>query len=141
MEQIRNTNFSFSISVDDALPPDTLLPPMLIQPFIENAIWHGTGGKRTDIEIRIEFRKHDNTLVCIVDDNGIGINQSMQYRNGGFESHHSRGISNIRNRIRLLNEKYKLQSSVTIEDKANIPGCGEQGTIVTLRLPLEIPEE
>ena len=140
MEQIRNTNFRFSISIDDALPPDTLLPPMLIQPFIENAIWHGTGADRTGIEIRIGFRKHDNTLVCTVGDNGIGINQSMQYKSGRLDSHHSRGITNIRNRIRLLNEKYKLQSSVTIVDKANLPGSEESGTLVTLRLPLEIPE-
>ncbi len=141
MEKIRNTNFSFTISVDETLPPDTLLPPMLIQPFIENAIWHGTGGKRQDIHIKIGFKNLGDSFVCTVDDNGIGIDQSIQLKDGGHNNHHSVGIANIRNRIRLLNEKYKLQCSVTIEDKAKLPGSNEPGTLVTLKLPLEMPEE
>jgi hypothetical protein len=50
------------------------------------------------------------------------------------------GISNIKNRINLLNEKYKLKSSVTIQDKKDIPGAIVSGTLVTLQLPIEINE-
>lgn len=55
--------------------------------------------------------------------------------------HNSVGIRNIKNRIALLNEKYNLQSSITITDKKNIPGAAETGTLVTLHLPLEINGE
>ena len=142
MEQIRNGQFTYTIDVDETLDTgETVLPPMLIQPFIENAIWHGTAGNHRNININIEFKKQNNQLVCIVDDNGIGIKQSIQNKNGDTNGHHSVGIANIKNRIQLLNEKYNLQSSVTIEDKSKVSGNAESGTLITLRLPLEIAEE
>ncbi|HKZ67064.1 MAG TPA: two-component regulator propeller domain-containing protein [Chitinophagaceae bacterium] len=142
MEQIRNGHFSYTIDVDKTLDTDeTVLPPMLIQPFIENAIWHGTADDHRNININIGFKKQNNQLVCIIDDNGIGIKQSLQNKNGDMNGHHSVGIANIKNRIHLLNEEYKLQSSVTIEDKSKVPGNDESGTLITLRLPLEIAEE
>jgi hypothetical protein len=86
-------------------------------------------------------------LVCTIDDNGIGINQSLEnkktsvwHNSGNGNLHNSVGIENIKNRIFLLNEKYKLQSSVTIQDKKDIAGQKETGTLVTLHLPIEINE-
>ena len=142
MEQIRNGHFTYMIDVDETLDTnETVLPPMLIQPFIENAIWHGTAGNHRNININIEFKKQNNQLICIIDDNGIGIKQSIQNKNGDMNGHHSVGIANIKNRIHLLNEEYNLQSSVTIEDKSKVAGNDESGTLITLRLPLEIAEE
>jgi ligand-binding sensor domain-containing protein/two-component sensor histidine kinase len=148
MEQIRNNHFTCHISVSEDLDPDeTLLQPMLIQPFIENAIWHGITTQHKQIKIYIDFKKsagsggEGNQLVCIVNDNGIGIEESLKIKTDTVMLHHSVGIANIKNRIRLLNEKHKLQSSVTIDDKSNLPGQTETGTLVTLRLPLQITDE
>jgi len=142
MEQIRNSHFTSRILADDELDPDeTVLPPMLIQPFIENAIWHGTTGTKKDININIDFKKEREQLVCIIDDNGIGIQQSLQHKKEDSSLHNPLGIANIKNRIRLLNEKYKLKCSVSIEDKTRLTGYRETGTLVTLQLPLEIAEE
>ncbi|MEP6701296.1 MAG: histidine kinase, partial [Bacteroidota bacterium] len=142
MEQIRNSHFTCRIHAENELDPDeTILPPMLIQPFIENAIWHGITGSAKNININIDFKKEDDQLVCLIDDNGIGIEQSLKNKNESGNLHSSVGIKNIKNRIRLLNEKYNLQSSITIEDKANLPGYHETGTLVTLRLPLEITDK
>ena len=142
MEQIRNGHFTYSLSVDEALDlNETVLPHMLIQPFIENAIWHGTAGNHKNINITIQFKKQNNQLVCIIDDNGIGIKQSIQNKIGNTNVHHSVGIANIKNRIHLLNEEYKLQSSLTIVDKSKVPGADGSGTLVTLQLPLEIADE
>jgi ligand-binding sensor domain-containing protein/two-component sensor histidine kinase len=147
MEQIRNSHFTSRILADEELDLDeTVLPPMLIQPFIENAIWHGTTGTKKDININIDFKKsagsrgENNLLVCIIDDNGIGIEQSLQQKNSGDTMHNPVGIDNIKNRIRLLNEKYKLKCNLTIEDKTKLTGCTETGTLVTLQLPLEIAD-
>ena len=139
MEQVRNAEFTCRILADDELDLDeTILPPMLIQPFIENAIWHGTTGNNKSININIDFKKLDEQLVCIIDDNGIGIEQSLKMKKETSGGHQPVGISNIQTRIHLLNEKYNLQSSVTVEDKSNLPGYRETGTLVTLRLPLEM---
>jgi sensor histidine kinase YesM len=120
---------------------DTVLPPMLIQPFIENAIWHGVSANNPKININVAFMRENDHLTCVIDDNGIGIEQSKTTRKNGDPLHSSYGIANIRNRIRLLNEKYDLRSDITITDKKNRNGSAESGTIVTLHLPLEINEE
>lgn len=147
MEKIRNNNFTFEITTDEKLDLDeTILPPMLIQPFVENAIWHGAPGKEKNISIRIDFKKsvasgrHIAQLACIIEDNGIGINQSLRNKKNNEDLHHSVGIENINNRIRLLNEKYNLQSSVTIEDKSDLQSYTGTGTVITIRTPLEIKE-
>lgn len=134
MEQIRNSNFICNIKADEQLPADDiLLPPMLIQPFIENAIWHGTiPGKQ--LHVTIHFRKDNDYLICVIDDDGIGINTSLQNKQT-LSDNESFGILNTKQRIYLLNEKYRLHCSVTIEDKSVKSGQHETGTIITLYLP------
>ena len=139
MEQIRNKQFTYVISMQEAPDPDeTMLPPMLIQPFIENAIWHGVSPGHRDIHIRIDFKKEQDNLVCTIDDNGIGIIQSLKEKDESDIQQHPVGISNIQQRVTLLNEKYKIRCSITIKDKTELAGSVETGTIVTLKLPLEI---
>jgi len=141
MEKIRNSHFTYNVHVDEQLEMDeTVLPPMLIQPFIENAIWHGVSGDSKKINIKVDFKKIGNSLVCIINDNGVGIDQSLKNRDR-IHDHNSVGIANIKNRIRLLNEKHNLQSSITITDKKNMPDPAGTGTLVTLYLPLQINEE
>jgi sensor histidine kinase YesM len=141
MEHIRNSYFTFHIVVDGALDIDeTFVPPMLLQPFIENAIWHGVSAQRKNIHIQINFRKASGCLVCTIDDNGVGLHQSMPLRSGNGLAHQPVGIANIQNRIRLLNEKYDMHCELHILDKKDIPGTTETGTRVTLQLPLEMEE-
>ncbi|MGB4846246.1 MAG: histidine kinase, partial [Ferruginibacter sp.] len=141
MEQIRNSHFTCNIKTDEALDMDeTILPPMLIQPFIENAIWHGASGNRRDIVIKVEFKKEGDKMTCTIDDNGIGVNQSLKNKPVKQVNHKPVGIANIENRIKLLNEKYELHSTIRITDKKDLPGNDNSGTIVILQLPLEIKE-
>ena len=141
MEQIRKANFSYQIEVGESVPTrDIFLPPMLIQPFIENAIWHGTPGTSEVIEINIRFISENNQLVCIVEDDGIGIQASLKKKYEQQEintDHHSVGIENVKNRIQVLNEKYDLHSRLTIEDKNNLPGYNGTGTVVMLYLAMK----
>ena len=140
MENIRNSHFTHKITVDPLLDIDeTTVPPMLIQPFIENALWHGVSAQRKDIHIRIDFLKDDDNLVCRIDDNGVGIRQTDHSKENGA-GHQPVGIANIQNRVALLNEKYNLHGHISIIDKKDIPGSTETGTLVTLQLPLEIEE-
>lgn len=138
MEQIRNGEFTSRILADDDLDPDeVLVPSMLVQPFVENALWHGTTAGRRNINIRIDFKKQGGQLLCIVEDDGIGIRQSLKNKVNGSKTHHSVGIENIAKRIRLLNEKYALSCSVHIHDKADLDSYTGSGTVVQLLLPFQ----
>jgi LytS/YehU family sensor histidine kinase len=138
MEKIRNSRFHFSMQADAALELDeTVLPPMLIQPFIENAIWHGTNGDGKMIDINVTFTRLGDLMACSIEDNGIGIAHSLQRKSNG-DQHQSVGIDNIKNRIELLNRKYEMQSTITIEDKGDSGNGCISGTLVTITLPLEM---
>ncbi|MBC7849162.1 MAG: histidine kinase [Chitinophagaceae bacterium] len=136
LEKIRRNDFQFIVETDSTLNAnETYLPPMLIQPLLENAIWHSMIKDKT-LEIRMEFKPEGQQLLCIVTDNGVGFKSGQNDKNGkGI--HQSIGISNIQQRIRLLNEKYQLQSTLIIEDRMLTQ---QKGTIAVLRLPLK-PKE
>ena len=138
MEYIRTDHFTYFFEIDEALEPqETFIPPMLIHPFIENAIWHGQlPGKTMNLIIR--FEKKGNELICIVEDDGIGIENSL--RNKQQIGHHPVGIANIRQRIQLLNEKYKLKSTIDIQDKSALVPQDGTGTKVILHLPVKNAE-
>jgi sensor histidine kinase YesM len=134
MEQIRTNYFTYTIEVDEELQAENIfLPPMLIQPFIENAIWHGAHPNKP-IQLSIAFLQKNHELVCIIEDDGIGIETSLKNK-GNNINHQSIGISNIKHRISLLNEKYHFHSTVSIEDKSAIIPKNGTGTKVTLHLP------
>lgn len=139
MESIRNNQFTYKIDVAKDLNIHAIMvPPMLIQPFIENAIWHGSAQKK-NINIQISFKHQGDQLICIVEDDGIGIEESLKRKND-ITHEPSVGIDNIKQRIELLNEKYNLQSSIQIEDKLTLSQAHESGTIVTLHLPIKTNE-
>jgi LytS/YehU family sensor histidine kinase len=80
MENIRNSHFTHQVIVDPALDIDeTMVPPMLIQPFIENALWHGVSANNRRIHVKIVFSKVNDNLVCTIDDNGVGIDHARQH--------------------------------------------------------------
>ena len=138
MEQIRNELFTSRILADDELETkEIFLPPMLIQPFIENALWHGTKSDDKKINVNIDFKKEGEELICIIEDDGIGIEESFRNKIEMGSKHVSVGISNIENRIKLLNEKYNLKYTISIADKSKLPGQHTCGTVVILRLPIQ----
>jgi sensor histidine kinase YesM len=110
------------------------MAPMLIQPFVENAIWHGLQKKQGEKKIIIRFYKVEDDLICEIDDNGIGIIESQKNKSSLRPAHHSLGIENIQERLTVLNEKYKMNCSLTIKDKSELPGAQSSGTLVILRL-------
>jgi hypothetical protein len=137
MEQVRNNRFTYSIETGEELNlEDTYIPPMLIQPFIENSIWHAELPENELLQISIRFFQKNNELICIVEDNGIGIQASLKNKEDNIK-HHSFGIANIRQRIQVLNEKYNLKSTLNIEDKSDSLLYNSTGTLVTLHLPIK----
>ena len=133
MEKIRNEKFNYTIEVDEPLHTyDIMIPPMLIQPFLENSIWHGAVPDKF-LQVTVRFLKKNDELVCVIEDNGIGVEASLKNKNDS--QHNSIGIANVKERIQVLNEKYNLHSSLVIEDKSNLVPRNGTGTIVKLCFP------
>jgi sensor histidine kinase YesM len=97
--------------------------------------------EQEEIGILIRFERQGDQLVCVIDDNGIGIEASIMSKTEATRAHQGVGIENIQSRIELLNKKHNRKSSLTLEDKAKWNGGHESGTRVTLRLPIELNED
>ena len=128
-------SFSYHISIDKNLvPEETEIAPMLVQPLVENAIWHGLRNKEGERRLLIRFFKDRNRIVCEVEDNGVGLHQALNNRAGSLQNHNSFGIKNIRERLTILNEKYQMYCSLNISDKMDLPYQEGSGTLAVLQL-------
>ena len=134
LEHLRfEDKFDFKISVDEALDTETvLIPNMIIQPHLENAIWHGLRYLDKKGFLHLSFQFAAEKVVVIIEDNGIGLTKSRELKTSNQKAHESRGLSNTKERIGLLNELYKKNISFEITEK-EMP---ETGTIVRIVFPL-----
>ncbi len=101
---------------------DFKVPALILQPFIENAIWHGLIPKETGGKVTISVRKNDGAIQCIIDDNGIGREQSKQFKPQYEATYQSKGIGLTQSRLeldKLLNER---DDAIFIIDKENENG-------------------
>lgn len=112
--------FDYEIILEDSLSAENLfIPPMIIQPYIENAILHGImplSERRGKLEIK--FTKNGSVLKCIIDDNGIGRKKAKEIKERKQLSHQSMGMAVTQDRIDILNEQNNnLLTKVAVIDK------------------------
>jgi LytS/YehU family sensor histidine kinase len=134
-EMVRfSSRFRYKITVDDSLDKShTFIPPLIIQPYVENAVWHGLMHlKDRQGEVIINFERHNNQLKCTVDDNGIGRAHSMELKKDSV--HKSMGLSITAERLEIGNKLFKSKMSVNFTDKLNKDGTSA-GTRVELLVP------
>ncbi len=123
---------SFVINVSEELDTeDIFIPPMLIQPFVENAVIHGIEQLEKNGYIALNFSKEGDWLVISVDDNGPGISNSTQTT---LSTHVSYALQIFRERVANLKKKYGTAITYNITDKSRENGSG---TLVTVKLPLK----
>ncbi len=124
--------FDFEITIDEQLDVDEwMIPNMLIQPHLENAIWHGLRYKSEKGKLLLNLSlRNQHLLVCITDD-GIGIARSQALKTANQKIHQSIGINNINERIQLLNSIYQVHIRCEITDLST-----NGGTKVELIFPL-----
>lgn len=135
MEQLRFEDFSYYIEVSKELKSgEARIAPMLIQPLVENAIWHGLRAKENDRKLLIRFFKKGDLVICEIDDNGVGIRHTMNNKTGTLSVHRSVGITNIKERLAVLNEKYNMNCSLQIDDKSELLSKEDSGTLAVLQL-------
>lgn len=124
--------FDYKINVDDSLDDDDFeIPPMLIQPYIENAIWHGLRYKENSGNLTLQLTKKEKNLHVTISDNGIGRKKSAELKTSNQKKNRSTALRNIKERIYIVNELHGLKIDVSIND-FNQDGTG---TIVELLVP------
>jgi putative methionine-R-sulfoxide reductase with GAF domain len=141
LEQLRfGENFSFSINKEEIIDEEEIkIPPMIIQPFIENAIWHGLMPKTGDRFVKINFAlQSDDQLVCTITDNGIGREAAGRLRQAknNETAHKSKGLSLVDDRLNILQVQYGKPFNAAITDLVNKEGIST-GTQVVLTIYLD----
>ncbi len=138
LESLRfNQRFAFHFQIDPALNPESVsIPGMLIQPHIENAIWHGLMHKTTPGNLWVRFLKADDrTLLCEIEDDGVGRTRAAEIDRTQQRDHRSTGLANIRHRLELLNAQLAEDIRLDILDLQDAAG-EPSGTKVVVRMPL-----
>ncbi|MHB1277508.1 MAG: sensor histidine kinase [Bacteroidia bacterium] len=132
LEKLRFGNdFSYQISMEHINEPYTVLvPTMLLQPFVENAVKHGLLHKQGIKRLEIEFSEEGNGILCLITDNGVGRKKASTFRKSGKE-HKSFATGAIIRRINMLNASGKYAIQLDIED-LEYPNGKAAGTQVRL---------
>ena len=134
LESMRlNNKFTYEINVDKDIDPETtLVPPLILQPFVENSIWHGIAPKNGDGKITIRIKKANDMINCVVEDNGLGLPKPTAIAGAQNKiAKKSMGVNITKTRIDIINKIKKTSASVELAD---LP----EGTRVEVRLPLEL---
>ncbi|HEY6901622.1 MAG TPA: histidine kinase, partial [Puia sp.] len=134
LESLRLDNtFTHSITTDpEVLKQPVIIPPLIIQPYVENAIWHGLlnrrkpGGRMT-----VDIKKEDEKLIIQIGDNGIGREEAGRLRKK--RQHKSHGMNITAERLSVVNEVYHVHADVSVIDLKDEAGNGI-GTLVLLTI-------
>lgn len=136
MEVMRfKEKLQYSILIDGNVEADFIeIPPLLLQPYVENAIWHGLMPKEEGGMVEIKaVMKSETTLLITIRDNGIGRSKAAEEKNKSGTGHKSFGMKITSERMELMNQMYNTISRINIDDLKDDAGVAT-GTLVTLQI-------
>ena len=135
MEKLRfKDSFDYGIIFTNSIDSgNVFVPPMLLQPFAENAIWHGLMHKNEKGHLEIELSTDEKVLICAITDNGIGRNRAAQIKTKSAEKQKSMGLKITTERLAFLNKDQDKKTFFNIEDLMDIEGKST-GTRVILKM-------
>ncbi len=133
LEAQRLDGLTYTVDADRTLLDDEVeLPALIVQPFVENAIWHGLGDKGGDRSISVRFLRNGHGFTCTIEDNGVGRGRAATIRKQD-PGHRSLGMQLTSERLRLLSRRLMEHGAIVVEDLED--GNGQPlGTRVTLTL-------
>ncbi len=133
LQNLENESYQYTVLVDDAIDRSLVkIPPMLIQPFVENAIEHAFVNQKENRKIDIHLNYLNKELICTITDNGIGIDSQKENKKPNKKSLSTTITSE---RLKILSKDFNMKGSIIIEDRKK---HNEQGTVVTLVIPYKI---
>jgi ligand-binding sensor domain-containing protein len=138
LEKMRlEDELEYSIHIEEGIEPRKLLiPSMIIQPYVENAILHGLAPKEKDRALNIKLSRDGDLIHCLIEDNGIGREKAKELNAKRTRKHKSTGMKVTKGRLELLNQENYLNLSVNISDLANGQDHSN-GTRVEIFIPLK----
>jgi LytS/YehU family sensor histidine kinase len=127
--------FEFRITTSEISDPQSIyIPPMMMQPFVENAIWHGLSHKGPGGLIEIDVRIHNGMLQCLIEDNGKPNMPKASVMPGIKKT--SMGMALINDRLKAVNRIFRTNAAFRMENRMNDP-VAKEGTRIILVLPFE----
>lgn len=139
MEAMRfKEKLKYSISVPDDLETEYIeIPPLLLQPYVENAIWHGLMYKEEGghIDITASMSEDNSVLEITITDDGVGRAKAMEIKSKSTTNHRSYGMKATSDRIAFINQTYKTGATVNIQDLVDVDGK-PAGTQVIIQIPV-----
>ncbi|CAM1360666.1 tetratricopeptide repeat-containing sensor histidine kinase [Tenacibaculum xiamenense] len=138
IENIRFSNeIDYEESVDEGMNTEKVkIPPLILQPFLENAIWHGLSSKKGEKLVTLKVKKHSEDYYQIdIEDNGVGRDQALKIKTSKSLKRKSIGIELTKQRLRNFADGFQNNYSLVYTDLVNKKG-EPKGTRVTLKIPL-----
>jgi tetratricopeptide (TPR) repeat protein len=139
LEQLRFHNkFQFSIISTDKVEFNMGIPPLLIQPFVENAILHGMVPKEGNGRIDVKFDVENGQFICSIKDDGIGLTESKMMKENSVTAHKSMALEITKKRLEIMETTTTQKANIEITELKNNNKIS--GTEVILRLPKQYIE-
>jgi tetratricopeptide (TPR) repeat protein len=134
LENLRIPNLEYSIKIDPYINTEkTQIPNMMLQPYIENAIWHGLLHKKDNRKLQIRINSKQNGMIFQIEDNGVGRKKASELKSHYRKQHKSKGMELLSKRFNLLSKEYATEVQTMVKDLYN---NGEaNGTLVEIIVP------
>jgi tetratricopeptide (TPR) repeat protein len=135
LEQLRFDNkFEFEINSTENVEFNVGLPPLLIQPFVENAILHGLVPKNGKGKINVDFDVQNEQLICTITDDGIGLSESKLLKENSVTAHRSMALSITKKRLKIMESITSKSAKIEIQE---LKSDSQTGTKAILYLPVQ----
>ncbi len=138
LEAMRLGNsFEYTIDIASGITPEDIdFPSLILQPFVENAIWHGLVHKKDNRILKVEIKKNKTELQCSITDNGVGRKKASEIKQQTDNLRKSKGLTLIGERLNLLNTIHPGQTEFSFHDLYDEKGI-PQGTRVDVKIQLQ----
>ena len=140
LENLRIPDLDYSIEIEPGINTEkTKIPNMMLQPYIENAIWHGLMHKKDNRRLQIKIDSRHNAMIFQVEDNGVGRKKAAELKSRYRKQHRSKGMELLSKRFNLLSKEYATEVQATVIDLYH---NGEAlGTLVEIIIPSFLSEK
>ncbi len=141
LEKLRIPQLKYNIQVDPKINTEQVrIPNMILQPYIENAIWHGLSHKKDgEKNIQLSVLHQPEGVKYEIEDNGVGRKKAAELKSVYRKEHRSKGMELLTKRFKLLNEEYRFEITTDVTDLMH--GGEATGTMVTIQVPWEVGRE
>jgi len=129
-----NYLFDYAVDIDDRVDMSFFVAPLLLQPYVENAIWHGLMNKEGQHHLSFIVVSKDTGILCIIKDHGVGRDKSESLKKGNVSSKKSLGLKITNDRFKRINQIYNIKADVQTIDLFDKDGHAI-GTEVRIYLP------